>query len=252
MTLPIRRYGDPVLRAKGRQIATIDDHVRELWWDLSGWHENVLTQTVSGAPLSAGDPTGYSFETQKTQHVVYRAPDDRLRELWWSGEGWHLSAYELASPYADPIGPLITPFFYEDQDAPNTFFVEPSLAEKTVHDWNEYVVTTEEYVADTVKYPPVRVKPYFPEKIAIRASDDAMLSPNVLPPDPLLDDGYVLVTKKGAFDAGGGVRGRASSEVTGSFAGAGVRVLDATRGFANNVGMLDVNVNVGAGFGGGK
>ena len=30
MKLPIVRYGDPILRAKGKRIATIDAHVREL------------------------------------------------------------------------------------------------------------------------------------------------------------------------------------------------------------------------------
>ncbi|MEO5753750.1 MAG: peptide deformylase [Chthoniobacterales bacterium] len=30
MNLPILRYGDPVLRAKGKRIEAIDDHVREL------------------------------------------------------------------------------------------------------------------------------------------------------------------------------------------------------------------------------
>ena len=30
MKLPIVRYGDPVLRAKGKRITTIDEHVREL------------------------------------------------------------------------------------------------------------------------------------------------------------------------------------------------------------------------------
>src|SRR5438552_10516488 len=54
MTLPIRRYGDPVLRAKGRQIATIDDHVREL-------AANMLetTQEANGIGLAAqqvGEP----------------------------------------------------------------------------------------------------------------------------------------------------------------------------------------------------
>ena len=30
MKLPIVRYGDPVLRAKGRRIAQVDEHIREL------------------------------------------------------------------------------------------------------------------------------------------------------------------------------------------------------------------------------
>ena len=30
MRLPIRKYGDPILRAKGKRIETVDEHVRAL------------------------------------------------------------------------------------------------------------------------------------------------------------------------------------------------------------------------------
>ncbi len=45
--------------------------IRELWWDSNGWHYNDLT-AATGAPwVGAGDPTGYVFARQGTQHVVY-------------------------------------------------------------------------------------------------------------------------------------------------------------------------------------
>ena len=34
MKLPIRRYGDPVLRAKGKRIETVDEHIRSLAEDM--------------------------------------------------------------------------------------------------------------------------------------------------------------------------------------------------------------------------
>ncbi len=39
---------------------------------------------------------------------------------------------------ADEIGPLISPFFYEDDQ--HTFFVEPSLTEITTREWEDYVI----------------------------------------------------------------------------------------------------------------
>jgi hypothetical protein len=38
----------------------------------AGWHRSDLT-AVTGAPAAAGDPAGYSFEAQGTQHVMYRS-----------------------------------------------------------------------------------------------------------------------------------------------------------------------------------
>jgi hypothetical protein len=60
-----------------------DGSVYELWWDVThGWGAGNLT-TVSGAPVSAGDPAGYVFKAQATQHAVYRGPDRHIHELRW-------------------------------------------------------------------------------------------------------------------------------------------------------------------------
>jgi hypothetical protein len=188
----------------------VDQHVHELWWDAGGWHENVLTKAVREAPLAAGEPAGYSFESQGTQHVVYRAEDGGLRELWWAPYSWNLGHYELAKPDLDPIGPLVAPFFFEDLTLPHTFFVEPSLAERTIHDWEEYVVTTEEYVRDRIPFP-TGVKQWFRDEVKIAPSDVGVLtSPPVLGGD-LLDAPVLIATKKGVFSASGAVRRRLSS-----------------------------------------
>lgn len=44
----------------------------------------------------------------------------------------NLNSKELAS--------LITPFFYQDNQSENTFFVEPNITEKTLEDWLEWIV----------------------------------------------------------------------------------------------------------------
>jgi hypothetical protein len=218
----------------------------ELWrkgWKVTGWRENVLTQAVSGAPNAEGDPAGYSFERQGTQHVVYRAPDGGLRELWWFPYAWHLGQYELAKPYLDPIGPLISPFFYEDQEAPHTFFVEPSLAEKTVHDWEEYVVTTEEYVQDRPRIQ-VQISPWFPERIEVQPSELGLHATGSRVRDRLFDDNVLLETRKGVFSATGGVRVGTVAAVSQSVAAQPMQVIDAARGAALNLGKLTTNMVV--------
>lgn len=188
-----------------------DDHVHELWWDNGGWHYNDLTSATRGAPLADGDPTGYAFEQQGTQHVVYRAPDKGpgspppgLCELWWN-DIWHLGRFELDRPRLDDVGPLISPFFYEDQAEPHTFFVEPSLAERTVHDWEEYVVTTEQYTE--VKIPKIIIPiPYFPEiTIPLWPADVGILDPRIRPKDWMFRDDVLLGVSKGVFGPRGGV-----------------------------------------------
>jgi hypothetical protein len=87
----------------------VDGHIWELWWDgASGWGGGSLT-SETGAPLAAGDPTGYVLAADGTQHVVYRAVDGHIHELWWdAANGWgtgDLTAVTGATPPAgDPSG----------------------------------------------------------------------------------------------------------------------------------------------------
>jgi catechol 2,3-dioxygenase-like lactoylglutathione lyase family enzyme len=66
-----------------------DGHIHELWLDNTGWHHNDLTNAVGGAPRAVGNPKGYMFDAQGTQHVNYRGDDGRVHELWWNSNGWH-------------------------------------------------------------------------------------------------------------------------------------------------------------------
>ena len=62
-----------------------DLHIHELWWDNNGWHHNDLT-AAAGAPLPAVNQSmsGYAFEAQRTQHVIYVGQDPDIHELWWA------------------------------------------------------------------------------------------------------------------------------------------------------------------------
>ena len=68
-----------------------DGRIHELWSDSAGWHHTDLTAAV-GAPEPNWSYwlSGYAFDIQYTQHVVYigRA-DGHLHELWWDSAGWH-------------------------------------------------------------------------------------------------------------------------------------------------------------------
>ena len=72
----------------------------------SEWRDNDLTIST-GAPPAAGAPMGYVFDIQ---HVVFRATDGHIHELWWSADplAWHdndLTASTGAPPAAgDPMG----------------------------------------------------------------------------------------------------------------------------------------------------
>ncbi len=55
--------------------------------DFHFWSLSAVSQ-AAGGPTAAGDPFGYMFDAQGTQHILYRSNDGHIRELWWDG-GWH-------------------------------------------------------------------------------------------------------------------------------------------------------------------
>ena len=223
-----------VYRAADRQI-------HELWENTNGWHEFVPTELVKASVLASGEVFGYALEAAGKQHVIFRTREGGLALLWWDTKGWHVDQFLLVDPGLDPIGPLISPFFYEDQTAAHTFYVEPSMAEKTVHDWEEYVVTTKEFVQ---AYRPaiVDVAPHFPNRIKINPSELAVITKPAR--DSLLDDKTLaLVTSKGLFAAEGGVRsGGPSSDPKSPKL---LRIVDTTRGGALDAFTRNLNLTRG-------
>ena len=71
------------------------------------WNINDLTAATS-AVATAGDPAGYMFNAQGTQHVVYRGTDGHIHELWWDSNGWHTNdltaATSAVAAAGDPAG----------------------------------------------------------------------------------------------------------------------------------------------------
>jgi hypothetical protein len=61
-----------------------DGHIHELWLSLNsgGWQHNDLTAATS-ASSAAGDPAGYTWSVDGTEHVVYRGNDGHIHELWF-------------------------------------------------------------------------------------------------------------------------------------------------------------------------
>jgi hypothetical protein len=84
-----------------------DDNVHELWSDSGGWHNNDLTLAADGTQHSIGGLfTAYPFETQDTQHVIYKSypvNEPHLRELWWDRAGWYTD--DLSATTGAPGGP---------------------------------------------------------------------------------------------------------------------------------------------------
>jgi len=84
-----------------------DGHIHELWFSLaSNWNHNDLTQ-ATGAPGAASDPTGYTWDVDSTQHVVYRGTDGHIHELWFASDWNHndlTQATGAPSVAGDPTG----------------------------------------------------------------------------------------------------------------------------------------------------
>jgi hypothetical protein len=86
-----------------------DGHIHQLWYIAdSRWHRSDVTFDT-GAPLAAGDPCGYAWEDDRTQHVFYRGVDGHIHQHWYiAGSGWHRSDVTFdtgATPAAgDPCG----------------------------------------------------------------------------------------------------------------------------------------------------
>jgi hypothetical protein len=73
----------------------VDGNIHELWFKQSGkWTHEDLTK-LTGAPKAVGSASGYAWEGDGTQHVVYAGTDGTIHELWfrpygkgYSPEGW--------------------------------------------------------------------------------------------------------------------------------------------------------------------
>jgi hypothetical protein len=56
-----------------------------LSWNEVDYWTNVNLTKATNAPSAAGDPVGYAFDAQGTQHIMYRDVNGNIQELWWDG-----------------------------------------------------------------------------------------------------------------------------------------------------------------------
>ncbi|MFJ9646471.1 hypothetical protein [Streptomyces sp. NPDC101206] len=85
-----------------------DGHVHELWFHHgSGWNHNDLTTAAPGSVAARGGLTGYTWDVDQTQHVVYHGFDGHLHELWFHhGSGWNHNDLTTAAPGSPGPGGL--------------------------------------------------------------------------------------------------------------------------------------------------
>jgi hypothetical protein len=118
-----------VFEAQGTQhviyVGAPDNHVRELWWNINGWHTADLTAAGGGPPAArGGSVAGYAFEAQGTEHVIFTGADGHLHELWSDRTGWHagdLTAATGAPPPAPGPGG-VTGYAFETQGTQHVIF----------------------------------------------------------------------------------------------------------------------------------
>ncbi|MDT4292018.1 neuraminidase-like domain-containing protein [Methylomonas sp. MO1] len=173
-----------------------NDQVVELWW-LNGWHEHILTNTVTSAPKAGSNLAGYSFEAMQTQHVVYFDENGNPQELYWNDGSWHHGVYWLQNPFPpNSLAALAAPFFYESSTRDHTFFVEPYVVETTVHEWTDWIVTTSEYVEPKI-YIPLHI--IIPNAVDIAPSTASIIKIPLNVSKFLFDARTVIRTPKGTI-----------------------------------------------------
>jgi len=100
-TYPVDNSQHVIYRCNGNNI-------HELYFRFGvGWKHANLTTGIN-APPAAGDPVGYSFSGDNSQHVMYRGHNGHINELYFlSGKGWHHA--DLTAVTRSPIaisGPI--------------------------------------------------------------------------------------------------------------------------------------------------
>lgn len=86
-------------------------HLHEIWfrdaWVGEDWHHKDMTAEAN-ARIADSDPFGYSWEKDKTQHVIYRGKDNLIYELWYREKAWQSNpigqAVSAPSAVGNPIG----------------------------------------------------------------------------------------------------------------------------------------------------
>jgi hypothetical protein len=102
-----------------------DFHIHELWWDVSGWHHNDLTNatgTPSGIGLGPGEPEPAGYVFAGTQHVNYRRDDGHVIELWWDATGWYFNDLTLAACATDVPNSAVIGYGFDVQGTQHVIY----------------------------------------------------------------------------------------------------------------------------------
>jgi hypothetical protein len=92
-----------------------DGDVHELYWYNGQWYTddvttqaNANTATQTKAPPAVGNPSGYVFNAQGTQHVMYRGTDNDIHEFYYNNGQWYTddvsSTTKAPAAAGDPNG----------------------------------------------------------------------------------------------------------------------------------------------------
>ncbi|HZM75062.1 MAG TPA: neuraminidase-like domain-containing protein [Candidatus Limnocylindrales bacterium] len=107
---------------------------------------------------------GETTETKISQHVLDKGGDFRLVT----------APVPVSTTAANEIGSLMRPFFY--QDGRHTFYVEPTVVEKTFHEWDNWIL-----ISPSVPVDPIELDPLWPKKVPIDPSGPITKEPIVSP-----------------------------------------------------------------------
>jgi hypothetical protein len=117
---------------------SIEAHVQELWRDINGWHLHDLSAATGAPPAGYAPLSGYVFDAQGTQHVVYLGTDLHIHELRWDTHGWHhhdLTAATGAPTPAQTVGSGPAGYVF---DAQGTQHVVYTAGDSHVHElWRD-------------------------------------------------------------------------------------------------------------------
>lgn len=98
-----------------------DYQIHELYFiQGAGWQHNDIG-TKTAATRAIGNPFGYVWHGDSTQHVIYRGMDGRIHELWSGGSGWthkNVTVQMRVTPAAgDPVG-----YAWDETDGQHIFY----------------------------------------------------------------------------------------------------------------------------------
>jgi hypothetical protein len=183
---PTLAAGDPkgyVFTAEGTQHVNYrgtDRHIYELYWANGDWQYSDLTKSSGNAPLAVGDPVGYVFVAQNTQHVIYQCSDlGEICELYWVkdnfagfGSGsWHFNERLNGSGSATsaPTGSGLTAYMFNGEGTQHIIY-HGTFGNRDIYDlyWTAPLASSTHFHADIT----------FPDPITVGGYSDLVLNQN--------------------------------------------------------------------------